>query len=98
MVLPSTPTSVWTSAASPLPDDELSSALLLQPEAAATTATVARMTAPRERLPGFMTCSLVLVGRRGRCWSEGCRDWRRNWWGCPFRGRGPCGGTVGRGR
>ena len=64
IVLPSTPMSVWTSAASPPPPPPplLSGALVLQPVAVTTTA-AATTTALREPLPSFMWCSLVLDDR-----------------------------------
>src|SRR3954452_10078456 len=106
MVLPSTPKSVWTSAAAPpLAEDDppLSCALLLQPLAAvATTATAASAEAARFIVRCFMWCSLVLVDRTGQRWWTGrsrLRAARR-----PSRRRGPApghghgGGSVRRGR
>src|SRR3954447_14588107 len=97
MVLPSTPKSVWTSAAAPpLADDDppLSCALLLQPLAAATTATAASAEAARFIVRCFMWCSLVLVGRTGHRWWRGRSRPRRA--GRPARprrfGRGGRGG------
>src|SRR3954464_11353018 len=93
MVLPSTPTSVLTSAGLPPPDEELSCALLLQP-VAAEMRTAASSAAPAERFPSFTWSSLVLVGLTGHRWSNErcglCPERTRR----PRRGHGRDGGTV----
>src|SRR3954462_13206069 len=97
IVVPSTPTSVWTSAPEPLPPPPPpldSGALVLQPAVATTTAAATAVVA-RRALPVLIWCrSLVRDGRRGwarrRVAPGGVRELRRG------RAPGP-GGSLGGG-